>query len=230
VQGTYTTEAIQDILNILDTLEHSNVAVHTAALNQAAQLGFDPLALSVVQASVAEEQYHVDFLESLGARTLTDTFTLRAANFTNRIAFFGGMVFVGVTYSAGYMTAAREFAELGQPTLVKYAYQIGVTKAEHGVLGRTLLALAGVSKAIPPNDKAFETDHWVYVRDLYKFLQDLGLFGKSEVTVTYPGRDAALAAAGPMANAVNQRAPNNASVSSTSANAGTITAGRGPTP
>jgi hypothetical protein len=105
------------------------------------------------------------------------------------------------------MTAAREFAEVGQPTLVKYAYQIGATKSEHGVLGRTLLALSGASSAIPPNNNAFEPDQYLYVRDFYSYLASRGYFGKNDTPVPYLGRAAARAAAGPKASAVGQTTP-----------------------
>ena len=206
--GTYTTEYAQDILNILDTAERLLVGIHAAALTKYVnQLKFDSLTLAIIQASIAQEQYHVDFLESIGARGLVDSFTLPAVLLANRAAYLQAMVGAGTIYTAAYLTAAREFAELGQPTLVKYAYQMGATKAEHGVLGRMLLALGGASSAIPPNKNAFEPDLYLYVRDFFNYLAGRGYFGKAELAVPYPGRDAALAAAGPMAGAVGQKAP-----------------------
>jgi hypothetical protein len=208
VSGAYTTESVQDVLNMLDTAERLLVAIHTAALTKyTAQLGFPALVLSIVQASVAQEQYHVDFLESLGAQSLTDSFTVRAAQLTDQPTYLQAMVGVGTIYTAAYMTAAREFAELGQPTLVRYAYQIGATKSEHGVLGRAILAVGGASSAVPPNNKAFETDQYLYVRDFHSFLAGRGYFGKNDTAVPYPGRAAALAAAGPMASVVTQTTP-----------------------
>jgi hypothetical protein len=47
----------------------------------------------------------------------------------------------------------------------------------------------------------------------------LGLIGGSGQSLTYPGRDAMLAAAGPMAGAVLQKTPNNASSTVTVAGA-----------
>jgi hypothetical protein len=115
------------------------------------------------------------------------------------------------------MTAAREFAELGQPTLVKYSYQIGATEAEHRVLARAALALNGDTSSIPPNNKAFETDLFLYVRDVYNLFKQFGFIGGTGATFTYPGRTAALALAGPMAAAEIQKTPNNASSSVTAA-------------
>jgi hypothetical protein len=122
--------------------------------------------------------------------------------------------------AGAYMTAAREFAELGQPLLAKNAFQAGAVWAETRGIARALLAAATPSSATfsPPLNKAFETDHFVYTRDLYKFYVEGTQFENSGVSLSglrlaYQGRDAVLAAAGPMAKAVIQKTPNNAIVS-----------------
>lgn len=236
VQGTYTTESILDILNMLVTFEHGDVAFLADHLSRANELGLSSLQLAVEQASIAEHQYRTDFLESLGGRSLTDILTLRTVTRTAvdalRKAEFSPSFDV-----AAYMAAAREFAELGQPTLVKYAYQMGVAAAEERAVVRTILATAGVAPLmpgwppeIPPNNKAFGTDYFLYVRDAYQFQVDLGFFGKNPVLLHYPGRDSALALAGPMAGGVLQKTPNNASVSTTGAKFGTWGGERGSAP
>jgi hypothetical protein len=216
VRGSYTPEAILDILNILDTFERVQVTYLTYALTKVQLSGLN---LAVAQASLATAQYHVDFLESLGAHSLTDSIFPRVVPAAANIIPSRE---VDTTHLiAGYMTAAREFAELGQPLLVKNAYQAGATWAEIRAATRTLSAVAGASPAlIPPNNKAFGTDHYLYVRDMHQFLVDIGLYGNKGMLgpspvgeLRYPGREAALAAAGPMAAAVIQKTPNNASVS-----------------
>jgi hypothetical protein len=229
VKGTYTPESIQDIFNLLDTFEHAGIAYHADILSRASQIGLTPFGLAIEQADIAIAQYHVDFLESVGAHSLTDTFTFRTP-VTTAAAVFGGTEFGTSFLLASYMTAVREFAELGQPLLVKYAYQMGATWAEHRALARALLAQAGVASEVPPNNKAFATDHFVYVRDVYRFLQRLGLFGANAITLTVPGRAAALALAGPMASGVLQKAPNNAIVSTSAPDVRAFLGERGATP
>jgi hypothetical protein len=131
------------------------------------------------------------------------------------VTFFSTIEAAEHIFVAAYMTATREFAELGQPLLAKYAYQIGGTEAEHRVLARAALALAGSTSHIPPNNKAYETDLFVYVRDAAAVLVQLGFIGGSGASASYPGRAAALTAAGPMATAVIQQSPNNATTSVT---------------
>jgi len=218
VAGTYSAESIQDILNTLQTFEHFVITFFSGVLSNADKLGFNALLRAVVQAVLAQEQYHADFLASIGARTLTDTFTLADPTpLTNLGAFLKTMELGETMGTAAYMTAAREFAELGQPTLVKYAYQIGATEAEHRVLARATLALNGDTTSIPPNNKAFETDLFLYIRDVYSLFKQFGFIGGTGTVVTYPGREAALTLAGPMAGAVIQKKPNNASSSVTAA-------------
>ena len=52
-----------------------------------------------------------------------------------------------------YLAAARQFAELGQPLLAKYAFQMGAVHAEHRAMARAMQALEGVSTAIPPRTR-----------------------------------------------------------------------------
>jgi hypothetical protein len=229
VLGRYSPESIQDILNIMDTLEYTALAVHADVLANASKIGLNALTLAVEQAELAVAQYHIDFLESLGAQPRTKTFTFRTPN-NSTAAVFASTEFGSTFLIAGYMTAAREFAELGQPTLVKYAYQLGATWAEHRALARGVLALGGAASEIPPNNKAFETDHFVYVRDLWAFLTGLGLFGALSISLTAPSRADVLAAAGPMAAAVIQQKPNNAIASTPSSAVRTFLGERGATP
>jgi hypothetical protein len=80
----------------------------------------------------------------------------------------------------------------------------------------------------------------VYTRDMYKFYIQGKQFENSGTSLsglrlTYQGRAAALAAAGPMANAVIQKTPNNAIVSTTGADVqakgnAALTGERGDTP
>ncbi|MBV9279244.1 MAG: ferritin-like domain-containing protein, partial [Chloroflexi bacterium] len=166
VQGTYTPEAIQSILNTAITAEHLAVTLLTAAVGPGSKLGLSGVLLNVVQAALVEEQLHLDFLASAGATPGTTTFTVPDPKIlTDQGTFFSTVEIAENFFVAAYMTAAREFAELGQPTLAKYAYQIGSVEAEHRVLARGALALAGVASAIPPNNKAFETDYFLYTRD-----------------------------------------------------------------
>ncbi|MGH3282471.1 MAG: hypothetical protein ACRDNW_25510, partial [Trebonia sp.] len=63
---------------------------------------------------------------------------------------------------------------------------------------------------VPPDNKAFETDLFLYVRDAATVLGELGFLGTGAIKAPYPGSAAGLSAAGDMATAVIQQTPNNA--------------------
>jgi hypothetical protein len=228
VQGTYTPENLQDILNLLDTFEMFLVTTNAYALVDLGSQLKDP-ALSFRQSRLAIGQYHLDFLQSLGARPLLTTFTPRngvkpSTPIGNQEGDFALMVGV-------YTTAVREFAELGQPLLAKNASQALGTWAELRAVVRVLAASAsGSAASTPPLNKAFETDHYVYLRDYYRNAVEGLQFENTGVSLsglrlTYPGRDAVLAAAGPMGTSMLQKTPNNAIVSTSSASAPQVVTG-----
>lgn len=215
VAGTYTPENIQDILNILLTMEQFGVAINVANLTGAIDPQVNPVQVDSQRASLVQNLAHVRFLNSLGARALTDTFTTGpAAPFT--AASLKRAEVTLTIYIGAYMAAAREFAELGQPLLVKWAFQSGARYAGERVLARGEMAVQNVPDTDPPNNKAFETDLFVYVRDAYSLLAKMGLFGGLPRRLDYPSDEAALALAGPIGTKVLQLIPNNASVSITS--------------
>lgn len=216
VTGTYTPEAIGDIVNIAVTAEYLAVTLLTAVVGNATTLGLNALLLAVIQAALVEEQDHLDFLTSVGASPLTTTFTVPNPKIlTDQVTLFSTLEVAESIFVGAYMAAVREFSELGQPLLAKYAYQIGAVEAEHRVLARAALALSGMAADIPPNNKGYETDLFLYVRDAAAVLVGLGFIGGTGTAAAYPGRAAALAAAGPMVTTVVQQMPNNATTSLT---------------
>jgi hypothetical protein len=210
-QSTPTTETTQDILNIADTAEHLAITVLTAAVSSATQLGLTAnggVLLAVVQAALAEEQYHADFLEANGAKPLTDTFTVPDPKIlTDPATFFATIEAAETIFIGAYMAATREFSQMGNRTLAQYAYQIGGVEAEHRVLARAAQVLLGNPRESPPNNKAFESDIVYHVADAATILTNLGFIGGTGTKVTYPGRAAALAAAGSVGAAISDQKP-----------------------
>jgi hypothetical protein len=198
----------------------------TLTVGNAATLGLVGWQLSMQQAAVARAQYHIDFLTSLGATPVTTTFTFPPAQFSRRAVNLATAEGAATVLVGTHMTAAREFAELGQPMLAKWMYQMGAAVAEQRAIFRTLQAIDGTPSAIPPNNKAFATDLFLYTRDVIGVLKTLGLIGGGAPSVSYPGRDAVLAAAGPMASAITQKRPNNATSTVTVNSPASVTAER----
>jgi hypothetical protein len=117
--------------------------------------------------------------------------------------------------TAAYITAVREFAEIGQPSLAKNAAQTAGIEGESRAIVRATLLSMGVATESPPGNKAFETDLLLYVRDEYSLITNLGFIGGTSPATPYPGRAAALAASGTAGAAVIQLAPNNAATTFT---------------
>lgn len=216
--GRYTTESLQDILNVAQTAEHFAVTFLTAALKNASALGLmaNPLFLPTVEAILAAEITHVQLLTAAGAQPLTDTFYVPDPKLLSDTAsFFGALETADTIFVGAYLAAIREFAEMNQPYLAKIAGQIMGIEAEHRVLARTALAILGNAGDIPPNNKGFETDLFLYVSEAAGLLQALGFLGPNGTQATFPGLDAATAATGPVYAALLQKTPNNASEGST---------------
>jgi hypothetical protein len=208
--GSYTTEALRDILNAVITPHYLAATGATETLKNASAVGFTDWQLSMEQAAAAREQYQIDFLTSLGAMPLVTTFTFPPGFFQSRALVLGTAEGSASLLIGLHMTAAREFAELGEPMLAKWMYQAGTQVAEQRAIFRTIQALAGVTTALPPNNKVFSTDLFLYTRDVIPVLTKTGLIGGSGQKYDYPGRDAVLQAAGPMATTILQKVPNDA--------------------
>ncbi len=207
VPGRYSPESIPTMINTAITAEALAVTFLTAALGSSA-LGLNSLETAIVQAALVEEQDHYDVLASFGATPLTTTFTVPDPKMlTDKVTFFTTLWAAESLFVAAYLAAVREGAELGQPTFSLLAAEVMGVEAEHRTLARAALALNGDDAGIPPNDKAFETGFLLYVSDAVGVLQTLGFVGGNGIQAAYPGKDKALAAAGPMATAVIQQSP-----------------------
>ncbi len=132
----------------------------TAGVNNAAKIGLTGITLETVQAILSEEIIHIQVLAAaFGAKPLTDSFTIPDPKIlSDFMTFFETLEVADTIFNAAYMTATREFAELGQPTLAKITYQTGSVEAEHRVLARATLAQAGNNSYRPVTNKAYETD------------------------------------------------------------------------
>jgi hypothetical protein len=213
--GSYTPETPQEIVSNLLTLKVFDTTLAAFSLTNSGllqRLNVVGAVLTVFQAITAKEQYQIDWLQALvpGAAPVTSTFTVDPALARNTQTFAAFAQFTGYVYLGAELTAAREFAELGQPALAKDMAQLAAAEAEDIAAFRTLLLAAGAPGVLPPNNKAFETETFLYTRDAVALMRQVGLIGGAGVSLSYPGRDAVLAAAGPMASAVIQKTPNNA--------------------
>jgi hypothetical protein len=219
LSGRYTTESIDDIVSNILTWAAFEVSAGTLILSTpplAAQIGVaSGLPRTFLEAFVVELQLQYDFWASLvpNAQPKVTTFTVDPGLVPNAAASLMVIEVAATVRTAMMITAVREFAELGQPVLAKYAAQTEGMYAEERAIARMFQALGGNAAAAPPNNKAFETDLFLYTRDAVAVLYGLGFINGKGIPVPYPGRAATFAAAGSTDSAVIQRTPNNATTS-----------------
>jgi hypothetical protein len=203
---TAAADTVQDILDVLVTMGRFGVAAITAGLTGTIQPGLHRLHIPIEQAAVAAFLAQVEFWESLGGHSLTNTFSLPAAPGESTLGLQGKENNTEL-YVGAFTAATRQFAELGKPLLATYASQTAGVYAEHRALARAVQVLEGVSHKMPPPNKAFESDSFHTVRDVYNIMLGAGLFGRLPFHLPYPSRAAVLAAAGPMAPLMIQKTP-----------------------
>ncbi len=209
--GTYTPESVDEIVsNILtwDYLEATSVVVLVTDPGIQKAIGQTPFTLNFLQSFLAAMQAQIDFWSAAvpAARPATTTFTLDPALLSSPTAALGLYELASGTRLAMMITAVREFAELGQPMLAKYAAQnLAMYAEDHGIV-RALEAQAGAPG--PVLNKAFETEVFLHTSEAVDVIRVLGLIGGKGLTLTFPGRDVVLAAAGATGKAVTQLRPN----------------------
>jgi len=110
------TENPQDIINIRVTAEYFGVTFLSMAVANQAQLGLSTVInnvkpLDAVQAAVIEEQYHLDYLVSIGAKPLTTTFTIPDPKMlTDAVTFFRTVELIETLEIGADMAATRQFS------------------------------------------------------------------------------------------------------------------------
>jgi hypothetical protein len=179
-------ETVTDIINIAATAEALAITLLGGALDSAAKGGYnkaipDPV-VAILKAARAEEQFHLDYLTGAGAKPLTTSFTVPDPKLLSDYnTLFSTLVTAEGLFIAAYASAAREFAEMNHPELVKVAFQVGCTEAEHRVLANYALGTR------PANNVAFEPMVVSTLGDAAATLQKLGFIGGSDTAVMYPG-------------------------------------------
>lgn len=180
-------ETASDILNIAATAEALAVTLLGAAVAGAANYtnpdgskGLASTWVTILKAIAGTEQAHFQFLTGAGAKPLTTTFNVPNAKITtDTMTLWQTVEALDTAFISAYEAAANEFSAMKQPTLVRYALQIGGTEGEHR-------ALARLAQGDPiPHNKAFESAQFATVGDAANALKQLGFIGGSGPAVTY---------------------------------------------
>jgi hypothetical protein len=184
-----TCESVEDIINIAATAEAFAVTLLGGALAAAAEgtLPLNAEAIGTLTAARAAEHAHFEVLTAAGAQPLTQTFTVPdPALLTDTGLFLTTLVNLEEAFVAAYLTAAQEFAVLGEAELTQLALQIGAVEAEHRVGARFFAIQAGALTGVP-NDLGFEKALFGSVEEAATALEDLGFIGGSGAEIAFPG-------------------------------------------
>jgi hypothetical protein len=179
-------ESLTDIINIASTAEALAMTLLGGAIDSAMHGNYNKTipdaVISILNAARAEEEFHYEYLIAAGAKPLTTSFTIPDPKLlTDYDTLFSSIVALEGAFIAAYTAAAQEFTTLGHVDLVKVAFQVAGTEAEHRVLANYALGVR------PANNVAFEKAMFTTVGDAATALTQLGFIGGSGTPVSYPG-------------------------------------------
>ncbi|MDQ3548079.1 MAG: CHRD domain-containing protein [Chloroflexota bacterium] len=180
------TESIQDILNITATVESFGVTILGVGLESNAQGNFTPAwtagEVAIITAARAQEQFHLEFFQSLGGQILVDTFHIPdPAILTDHDTFFATVRDQEERETAAQIAAFNTFTAMGRPDLVKVSFQYAAEESEHRLLANY------ATGARPPNDLAFAPMLYNSASEIIAELEALGIIGGTGPSATYPG-------------------------------------------
>jgi len=193
--GNYTSPS--KILDIAVTAERLAVTFYSNAIANATILGLNTTQLSYLQAALVEEQIHEQFFESLGALSLTSTFSFSdgAETFTSVHNVIQTQQQLEGVFDAAFLAGVFELAQQNHAHLAQSLAQIAVVEGEHRVLGRIIgdeFNLPGYELA---NDRAYSPVLVARVADTPAIVEQAGYlsptpgntFSYVPVNIAFPG-------------------------------------------
>jgi len=179
-------DRIQDILDITVTTEMFGVTILGAAIQSAREGNYEPPipepVIAILEAARAQEQFHIEFFQSVGGEALTQTFHLPdPALLTDSILFFDVLQQQETREIAAQIAAFNVFTEMGRHDLLKASFQYAAEEAEHRLL-------ANYAKgARPANNYAFAPKLYEDIHEFLQELEALGIIGGDGPALDYPG-------------------------------------------
>ena len=181
------TEKIQDILDILATNEAFGVTLVGTVLDYAKKGAFSPAipdgVLKILTGVRAQEQYHLDYLKTAGARLRTETFHIPDLEMLSKPkVLFRDLVELEDAAIGAVMASMHTFTREKRIDLLKANFQFATEESEHRFLANRALGFR------PPNDHSFAGAQFGAVAEFYKGLQNRGIIdGSAGLEVMYPG-------------------------------------------
>src|SRR5260221_4691799 len=184
---------VQTIVNIAATAETFACTLYYGALSS--KVRWTTPQLAYIKAALEQEEIHLEFLNSNGAKALADKFYLPKGMFNSATSFGLVAAIAETAFVGAYLAATRRFAELGNPILAATAAQVAVIEGQHRALVRR------TANELPKN-LALAEPIFYNISEAVPALQPLldgkaGALGAMDTKQTsYPGPDAVAKAVG----------------------------------
>jgi hypothetical protein len=181
------TERIQDILDILATNEAFGVTLVGTVLDYARKGAYSPAIpdgiVKILTGVRSQEQYHLDWLKSAGAKLRTDTFHIPDLEMLSKPkVLFRDLVELEDSAIGAVIASLHTFTREKRIDLLKANFQFATEESEHRFLANRALGFR------PPNDHSFAAAQFGSTAEFYKGLQNRGIIdGSVGLEVTYPG-------------------------------------------
>jgi hypothetical protein len=145
------------IVNLAATAETLAATLYYTVLNGA---GFHMAedAVEYLKLALDAELHHLNILQALGGRALTQQFYLPRRMLADASVFVRTGLRAETVFAGAYLAATHRFASLGQPALAATAAQHGASEAQHITLIRHLAGMVPNDLTLPAPLFAHEAD------------------------------------------------------------------------
>ncbi len=136
-------DSVKTILSVAATAERLAVTFYSHGLAHADQLGLTWGSRAAIQAALVEEQIYELFFVANGGTPLASTFSFPhgAETFESLSVFIATQQQLEGVFDSAFLSAIREFADMGLSRLAQISGQIATVEAEHRALGRFIAGL-----------------------------------------------------------------------------------------
>ncbi|HEU5015251.1 MAG TPA: ferritin-like domain-containing protein [Roseiflexaceae bacterium] len=138
----------QTIANLAATAETLAITFYYAAIT-GAKFSVDAEALRYLRLAMDAEKYHLDILNSLGGKSLTQQFYVPATVLTDVNTFVKTGLAAETAFVGAYLAATRTFAEAGQGRLAATTAQHAASEFQHLTLIRDIAGLVPNDLGLP---------------------------------------------------------------------------------
>lgn len=156
-QAAHPDDDVQTIVNLAATAETLAVTFYYSAIT-GAQFSVEPEVVAYLKLALDAEQYHLAILNSLGGRSLAQSFYVPEKVLTDANVFIQTGLAAETAFVGAYLAATRILGNMGQGKLA-------ATTAQHAASEAVHLAIVRDAAGLTPNDLALNAAIYYNVSD-----------------------------------------------------------------